>query len=240
MAGYDTAGEIQNVYASAHSTFKANPSFWMRYFAPSPAADVFESDPVSESVGAWDSGGKSIGPVNEPSQSRLASGSSSEGQADGQSFCAAIYSAYISVGPLNLPGDINVYCYLGQEASTSLTLGYWNAWAHAVIIYTFANNGYLPLYPCLYCDPPAAPPNCSIIGNPSAEPCLAVWASEPDPCHNSLTQPSWGPDSCSAATTRLWQYAISPGCGYSADVDIDGSGPGFTTSSYMFNLTSAP
>src|SRR5262249_18402782 len=100
--------------------------------------------------------------------------------------------------------------------------------------------GYLPLYPCLYCDPGAPPPNCSIIGNPSAEPCLAVWSSENDPCYNSLTQPAWGPERCSAATTRLWQYAISPGCGYSADVDIDGSGPGFTTSDYMFNLTAAP
>ena len=240
MAGYDTAGEIQNVYASAHSRFGANPSFWLRYFTPSPYADVLNADPVSECIGAWDSGGKSIGPIMEPYQSRLSSGSSSEGQADGQSFCAAVYSAYLAVGPLNVPSTQSVYCWLGQEAGTPLTLAYWNGWAAVVDAYEFVNVGLYPLYPCLYCDPGAPPPNCSIIGNSSAYACFAVWASENDPCHDSLTQPAWGPESCSATTTRLWQYAVSPGCGYSADVDIDGSGPGWTTSHYMLNLTAAP
>ena len=37
--GYDTAGEIQNTYSSAHSEFGEDPAFWVRYFSPSPAAD---------------------------------------------------------------------------------------------------------------------------------------------------------------------------------------------------------
>src|ERR1700731_4666817 len=103
MAGYDTAGTIQSVYAAAHSHFGATPSFWLRYFTPSPYATAFNSDPASECTAAWDSGGKEIGPINEPSQSRLASNSTAEGQSDGQSFCAAVYSSYLAVAGLDVP-----------------------------------------------------------------------------------------------------------------------------------------
>ena len=51
MAGYDTAGKIQNTYASAHREFGVNPAFWIRYFNPSPAADLFHDDAVAESRG---------------------------------------------------------------------------------------------------------------------------------------------------------------------------------------------
>ena len=57
MTGYDTASPIQNTYASAHNEFHASPAFWIRYFTPSPAADLFNDDALAESRGAWDSGG---------------------------------------------------------------------------------------------------------------------------------------------------------------------------------------
>ena len=61
MTGYDTAGRIQDTYVSAHHEFGASPSFWIRYFNPSPAADLFHHDALAESRGAWDSGGAFVG-----------------------------------------------------------------------------------------------------------------------------------------------------------------------------------
>ena len=34
MAGYDTAGPIQDTYAPARSEFGRDPAFWIRYFSP--------------------------------------------------------------------------------------------------------------------------------------------------------------------------------------------------------------
>ena len=102
MSGYDTAGAIQNTYASAHHEFGVAPNFWIRYFTPSPAADLFNDDAVAESRGAWDSGGPYVGCISAPRQSRL-SGSAAEGQADAQAFAAAMLAAYHAVRPLQLP-----------------------------------------------------------------------------------------------------------------------------------------
>jgi len=50
MTGYDTAGAIQNTYASAHNEFHSKPAFWIRYFTPSPAAYLFNEDYSGHSV----------------------------------------------------------------------------------------------------------------------------------------------------------------------------------------------
>jgi hypothetical protein len=240
VAGYDTASEIQNVYQSAHNEFGADPNFWLRYFSPSPAADVFNSDPTAECEAAWSSGGKSIGCITEPSQGNLNT-NSAQGQADAQTFCAAVYSAYTTVHPLNLPSNETVYCWLGQEASTYLDSGYWNGWAGVVAGYEFAENGTHPLYPCLYCNPDAPPPNCSIIDNPDNVQCVAVWSSEPEPCTASITNtPAWNAESCPSVATKLWQYAEQGACGLSANVDLDVGAPGFYTPDYCFNLAANP
>jgi len=44
MTGYDTAGPIQNTYAAANKEFGVDPGFWIRYFTPSPAADLFNDE----------------------------------------------------------------------------------------------------------------------------------------------------------------------------------------------------
>ena len=97
-----------------------NPGFWIRYFTPSPAADLFNDDALAESRGAWDSGGPAVGCISAPDQSRL-SGSAAEGQADAQAFAAAMLAAYHAVGPLLLPPNGQLYCWLDQEYSTSLS-----------------------------------------------------------------------------------------------------------------------
>ena len=66
MAGFDTAGRIQNTYVSARNEFGRAPYFWIRYFSPSPAADIFADDAFAESLGAWNSGGPSVGCVSAP------------------------------------------------------------------------------------------------------------------------------------------------------------------------------
>ena len=239
MSGYDTAGEIQKVYSSAHSEFGEDPSFWLRYFAPSPYADVVESDPASECVGAWKSGAPRIGAIMAPVQTNLA-GSSSQGLADAETFCAALYSTYTSVGPLQLPANGKLYCWLDQEYSTTLSVGYWNGWAGYVAGYAFAKVRKHPLYACLYCDPYSPYPNCSTIGRSGAATCHAVWSSEPEPCGSLAHPPAWHPDYCASTPTKVWQYGEQGACGHSANVDLDVGASGFNTPDYCFYLSSEP
>jgi hypothetical protein len=241
MAGYDTAGSVLGVYASAHSVFGADPNFWLRYFSPSPYATVVDSDMTNDCLGVWDSGGHYLGPISAPVQTRLA-GSAAEGSADAETFCTAIYETWLGVGPLDMPSNGQLYCWLDQEAGSSLSVNYWTAWAEYVGGYDFNASGTLPLYPCLYCDPPSPYPNCSTLAVFSAS---AVWSSEPESCSwASLTDPpSWQADSCSTVTTEVWQYVEQgpPGdeC-YSADVDLDYGHPGFFIPDYCMNVSSAP
>ena len=240
MTGYDTAGTIQDTYPSARSEFGANPSFWIRYFTPSPAAYLFTDDAIAESQGAWDSGGPFVGCISAPRQSRL-SGSAAEGQADAQAFAAAMLVAYHAVGPLRLPSNGQLYCWLDQEYSTSLSSNYWNAWANYIAEYNFASLGTYPLYPCLYCDPYSPYPNCSTIAKahgvnvPSA-----IWSSEPEPCGSLTSPPRWNADVCQTVPTKLWQFGEQGACNYSANVDLDVGAPGFVTASYCFRVKSRP
>ena len=162
MTGYDTAGRIQDTYRPAYAEFGASPDYWIRYFHPSPAADLFNDGAMAESIGAWESGGGFVGCISAPVQSRL-SGSAAEGQADAQAFAAALLSAYHAVHPLELPANNQLYCWLDQEYSTSLSPAYWNAWANYIAERDFDGLGTYPLYPCLYCDPYSPYPNCTTI-----------------------------------------------------------------------------
>ena len=240
MTGYDTSAPIQDTYASAHSEFGAHPGFWIRYFTPSPAADLFNDDALAESRGAWDSGGPAVGCISAPRQSRL-SGSAAEGQADAQAFAAAMLAAYHAVGPLELPSNGQLYCWLDQEYSTSLSSNYWNAWANYLAEYDFAGLGTYPLYPCLYCDPYSPYPNCSAIARSrGVDKPSAIWSSEPEPCGSLTRPPRWNADACATAPTRLWQYGEQGACHYEANVDLDVGAPGFVTADYCFYVKSRP
>lgn len=243
--GYDTAGEIQNTYSSAHSEFGEDPAFWIRYFSPSPAADIFSNDPTSECEGAWASGGHYVGPISAPTQSRL-SGSTAEGQADAQTFAASMLVAWDDVGPLKLPSNNALYCFLDQEYSTSLSLDYWDGWANYIANYNFAGLGTYPLYPCLYCDPYSPYPNCSTIGSATGLniPSI-VWSNEPEPCGTLKSPPSYDAEQCSSVSSSkvksdLWQFGEQGACGYSADVDLDMAPTGFTYTNYCFDVVSNP
>jgi hypothetical protein len=245
MAGYDTAGQIQNTYSSAHSEFGTDPNFWVRYFTPSPAADIFSDNAEAECIGAWDSGGPHIMCICAPIQSRL-SGSTAEGQADAQSMCASMLTGYHAVAPLNLPSSHELWCWLDQEASTSLSLDYWNGWANYIANYNFAGLGTYPLYPGLYCNPDAAYPSCTVIAKATGLNIpVAVWSSEPEPCGKLASPPSWKAESCtsvskSTVTTKLWQYGEQGACGYSANVDLDVGASGWDMADYSFVVSSKP
>jgi hypothetical protein len=245
MAGYDTAGQIQNTYSSAHSEFGIKPGFWVRYFTPSPAADILSNNAEAECLGAWDSGGPHIMCICAPIQSRL-SGSTAEGQADAQSMCASMLSGYHAVARLNLPSGNELWCWLDQEASTSLSLDYWNGWAGYIANYNFASLGKYPLYPGLYCNPDAAYPSCTVIAKATGLNIpVAVWSSEPEPCGKLASPPSWKAQSCtsvstSTVTTKLWQYGEQGACGYSANVDLDQGGSGWDMADYSFAVSSKP
>jgi hypothetical protein len=240
MTGYDTATPIHETYASAANEFHADPNFWIRYFTPSPAADIFAEDAVPESRGAWDSGAPHVGCISAPIQSRL-SGSAAEGQADAQAFAASMLAAYHAVGPLRLPSNGQLYCWLDQEYSTSLSSAYWNAWANYIAEYNFAGLGAYPLYPCLYCDPYSPYPNCSTIARSrGVDMPSAIWSSEPEPCGSLTSPPRWGTDRCATAPTQLWQFGEQGACNYSANVDLDVGAPGFNTADYCFLVYSRP
>lgn len=247
MAGYDCAAAVQDVYVAAHDEFGADPNFWMRYFTPSPDADVFNADPVTESIAVWDSGSRAIGCISAVvPQSRLA-GSESEGQADAQTFAASMLSAYYAVLPLDLPTNNRLYCWLDQEYSTSLSLPYLDGWALYIANYNFAGLGTYPLYPCVYCTPSAPPPNCSVFAEASglAVP-EAVWTPVPEYCDGLSDPPAvFEAEECSTYTssrvpTKLWQYAEQGVCGFSAAVDLDLGAPGFNNADYCFRLVAEP
>ncbi len=218
MPGYDTASYIQSVYAAAHSEFGEDPGYWIRYFSPCPNGS-FNSDATTESEAAWNSGGPYVGCISSPGQSRL-SGSAAEGQADAQTFAAAMLSSWDAVGPLLLPSSLVLYTWLDQEAGTSLGLNYWNAWARYIAGYAFPGGGY-PLYPGLYCDPIAKPPSCSTIDNDTVFGASAVWSSELEPCGTLKNPPAFAPKNCPTTATELWQFGEKGVCGYSANVDLD-------------------
>ena len=240
MTGYDTAGPIHLIYQSAQREFGTHPNFWIRYFTPSPAADLFHEDAVAESRGAWDSGAPYVGCVSAPIQSRL-SGSAAEGHADAQAFAAALLTAYHAVRPLMLPANNHLFCWLDQEYSTSLSSSYWNAWANYLADYNFAGLGTYPLYPCLYCDPYSPYPNCSTIAKSRGiDRPAAIWSSEPEPCETVANPPRWRADRCATAPTLLWQFGEQGACNLSADVDLDVGAPGHAQASYCFRLEYRP
>jgi hypothetical protein len=238
MAGYDTAGQIQDTYVSARDEFGESPAFWIRYFSPSPAADIFSDNAVAECEGAWASGGHYVGPVSAPYQSNL-SGSTAQGQADAQSYAASMLSAYYAVRPLVLPSNNQLYCWLDQEYSTSLSLDYLDGWAGYIANYNFAGLHTYPLYPCLYCDPGSPYPNCSTMAAAQGlNVPAAVWSSEPEPCGSLKSEPDWDAERCATVPTKLWQFGEQGACGYAANVDLDvGS---MNTEAYCFDVRSDP
>jgi hypothetical protein len=243
MAGYDTAGEIQNTYQSAHDEFGEDPGYWIRYFSPSPAADVFNADPTAECEGAWASGGHFVGCLSAPNQSDL-DGSSGTGQLDAQTFAAAMLSAYNTVGPLDLPSNSELWAFLDQEYNTSLSTSYWNAWANYIGNYNFADLGTYPLFPALYCTPDSPWPNCSTIAAATGiDIPITVWSAVPEPCGTLRDQPSFDPEECSTYTSskvpsNLWQFGEQGVCGYSANVDLDLAD--VTFADYCFRILSDP
>jgi hypothetical protein len=245
ISGYDNAAAIQDVYVAARDEFGRDPNFWMRYFTPSPAADIFSDDAFSECLAAWDSGGPYVGPICAPYQSRL-SGSSAEGLADAQSMCASMLAAYHDVGPLNLSSFKMIDCLLDDEYSTPLGLSYWDGWANYIANYNFADLNDYPLYPNCYCTPTSPYTNCSTfkaasgINRPSM-----IWVPVPEYCDGLNGPSSYSPETCSevggpSVPTNLWQFAEQGACGWSAAVDLNVCDPDINWQNYIFHITSAP
>ena len=243
MSGFDTAGPVHRTFQSARREFGQPPRYWIRYFSPSPAADIFADAAVAESAGAWDSGGPFVGCVSSPSQYRL-SGSFAEGQADAQAYAASMLAAWNVVAQLKLPANNQLWCFLDQEYSTGLSLSYWDAWANYLANYNFANLRTYPLFPAVYCDPYSPYPNCTVFAAATGINVPAsVWSSEPEPCGSLASPPAYDADECSSVSrskvpSHLWQFGEQVGCGYSANVDLDLGN--LNTPSYCFRVVARP
>jgi hypothetical protein len=244
--GYDCADEIQNVYGAAYDEFGVPPAFWIRYFPPSPAADLFSDDPFDESLAAWNSGGNYVGCISAPYQSDL-SGSYDTGLADAQTFAAAMQSAYYAVGPIYLPSNNVLYSWLDQEYGTGLSLSYLEGWAEYIGNYNFAGLDTYPLYAGVYCTPSSPYANCSTFAAASG---LAVpagaWTPVPEYCDSVADPPGiWEAEECSSYSsssvpTRIWQFAEEGVCGLSAAVDLDQGAPGWPAPDFCFLIAYAP
>jgi hypothetical protein len=150
-------------------------------------------------------------------------------------------TAYHAVYPLLLPVGGQLYCWLDQEYSTSLSPSYWNAWANYIADYNFAGLGTYPLYPCLYCAPYSPYPNCSTVAKSrGVDRPVAIWSSTPEPCGSVARPPRWNAAHCATIPTRLWQFGEQGVCNFSANVDLDVSGPGFLMANHCFRLKYRP
>lgn len=239
--GYDTASYIQTVEAGAVAKY-GTPTYWIRYFSPSPNGTVnsSSSNASSECTAAWNSGGKHLCPVSSPSQSRL-SGTYAEGQADAQTFVSAMISVYQWVAPLHIPTNNDLRCFLDLEASTVLGSSYWEGWASYLNSYNWFGSGEFPFYACLYCNP-CHTSNCTTVTSDGG--CFAIWSSEPESpyCSYKLSNlPAWHATSCASCvtggpTTLLWQFAEVNVCGLTVNVDMNEG----TMSPYSFYLSAKP
>jgi len=246
MAGFDTASYVYDVRVAAVNAF-GTPNFWLRYFSPcqTTAFNANWTNATSESRAIWDSGGPKLGAITVPTQSRL-SGTTAMGQADAQTLGNSLHNTWLNIGPLQLPTNGQLWCWLDQEPGTGLSLAYWNGWSGTIDGYNWGGSGQLPLYPCMYTDPCNAQPNCSIVGRSDANWCYSIWSYHPSRCsYNNRNPPPWAANTCSGCApsyprtpTNLWQYAY-PSCGYSPNVDQD-LGGGITYGNYCFYLSSRP
>ncbi len=240
--GYDTASYIQSivepggVYNSGLVTKYGTPSYWIRYFSPSPNGTVNGSstNANAEVRAAWDTGARYFSPISSPLN--LYKGGP-EGLAAAQAFVSAMIAVYDWVIPLGLPTNLELYCWLDQEQTMSMTTDYWRAWETYVNDYSF--GGGLPFYACLYCNPPAPYANCSTIGSVGG--CWAVWSSVPESpyCGYTLKNlPPWNAAGCAppAPATKLWQFAEKGVCNLSYNVDMDEG----TITPYSFRIVYRP
>jgi len=247
MSGFDTAAYVYDVWEQAVTQF-GTPNFWIRYFSPSQTTpiNVSSSNACEECLAMWKSGGHYLGPISYPTQTNL-SGTTADGQADAQTFANAMQTVYYDVLPLLLPSNNELYCWLDQEAAPSLSVPYWEGWASYLRNFNFADIGSYPLYPGLYCNPCAPPPNCSTLQQSTVE-AVAIWSSEPQRCGYTLKNPPpWQADTCPncgvdlSTPTQLWQFADGwpNGC-FTTDVDLDLNASGFALLTHCFNVSTEP
>jgi hypothetical protein len=239
--GYDTASWVSDVYAAAGSKYGA-PDYWIRYFSPSPNGTVNSSSSRAkqECSAVWDSGAKHLSPITSPSQSRLG-GTYAQGLADAQTFVNALKNVYNWVGPLLLPANGVLRCWLDQESSTSMSSNYWAGWSDYVNAYEFL-PGSTPLFACLYCNPcRGAGHNCTTVVADGY--CWSIWSSTPETgyCGYSLKSlPPWHANTCTCATnapgTSLWQFAEKTPCSLTVNIDMDEG----TLTTYSFHLAYDP
>jgi len=248
--GFDTASTVTNSLASS-AVGQFGNGFWIRYFSPSPAANVLNSSKANaqaEVAAMFNNGARHVSVVSEPSQSRLGTSGStgtSYGTADATTLINSIKNVISWLG-LSIPTD-GLYCYLGLEAENPLAGAYWNAWATYINEYEY--GGEAPFYAGLYCSPPAAPPNCSTIAAaPAAAYCYGVWSSEPEPCAGctaSFGTIGWDADNCSGFDTYMWQYSEKGSClsvcgeTIRANVDVDEAAIDLNALDTMFYFNSA-
>lgn len=224
--GFDTASYVYDV--SGAGSVYGTPTYWIRYFSPSPNGTVDQSGSHAnaECDAIWDSGARYLSPITSPLQSRL-SGTSAMGQADAQTFVSALHTVYSAVIPLQIPTSNVLYCWLDQEQSTSMSTGYWSGWAGYINTNDWSGQGYYPLYATLYCNP-CASNACTTVN--TAGGCYHIWTTQPQKCGYKLSNlPSWAPSGCSTSgchtgggpTVNLWQFALHSYCSLTYNVDMD-------------------
>jgi len=244
MAGYDTAGLVQNVWGSAVQDEFGSPAFWIRYFSPCVYTPVNSSSANAnmECDAVWTSGAQHLGCVSTPSS---LDGTGADGSAAAGTFGVAMRQVWQWVSPLQLPANDMLYVWLDQDPGYNLSTKFWDGWAYRLDTWNFDDLGIYPYYPGLYCDPCNTTKNCSQLLS-AIYPPVGIWSPDPQAacgytCQNT---PAWAAVSCASSCssggstpTILWQFYIQYTCS-TLDVDVSYGTPGFSYPSYCFYLNS--
>jgi hypothetical protein len=217
--GFDTAGYTYNDILPLQGKW-GTPSFWIRYFSPSPQANVIDisaANANNEVRAMWDGGARYLSPICAPTQSRLTTLGDAGylfGVQDANTFGNAIMNTYFNVPPLRLPTFLGVYLDL-EPGVGNLSPTYWDGFSRTIFTFQFPNGPgqwIQPLYAGLYCGPALYQANCSVVANHY---CYSIDSFQPQPCPDcDQFCNQWQATPCPNDTpeTLIWQMTIQSGC----------------------------
>jgi hypothetical protein len=237
--GLDYCGRISGSELLAQQAKRSNLVSWVgRYFSSRgdgvvTTCDKFNDNGAAEAADLRAANIRSVVPLANPGEGRIASSNSLDGYNDGSWVCQRI-AGQVAPSVLSLPPGGQVYVYLDIEHNAGITQNYWNGWADGVRQYAFPGPSDFVFYPCAYVnDGDANGPINTVLT--VGRTCWGIWfASYPLPAVCGTPGPTFRSSAFSGLTTHYWQYSQDADC---ADVvDTDESNPTFNMTDFAMKI----